>query len=104
MRDLRCALAQINATVGDLDGNAARIIAQVEAAEALGADIVAFPELALTGYPPEDLVLRRGFVEDNLRTLERVRDATQGKHVAAIVGFVDYAHDTFNAAAVLRDG
>lgn len=104
MRDLRCALAQINATVGDLDGNAARIIAQIEAAEALGADIVAFPELALTGYPPEDLVLRRGFVEDNLRTLERVRDATQGKHVAAIVGFVDYAHDTFNAAAVLRDG
>ena len=104
MRDLRCALAQINATVGDLDGNAARIIAQIEAAEALGADIVAFPELALTGYPPEDLVLRRGFVEDNLRTLERVRDATQGKHVAAIVGFVDYAHDTFNAAAVLRGG
>ena len=104
MRDLRCALAQINATVGDLDGNAARIIAQIEAAETLGADIVAFPELALTGYPPEDLVLRRGFVEDNLRTLERVRDATQGKHVAAIVGFVDYAHDTFNAAAVLRDG
>ena len=104
MRDLRCALAQINATVGDLDGNAARIIVQIEAAEALGADIVAFPELALTGYPPEDLVLRRGFVEDNLRTLERVRDATQGKHVAAIVGFVDYAHDTFNAAAVLRDG
>ena len=104
MRNLRCALAQINAAVGDLEGNAARIIAQIEAAEALDADIVAFPELALTGYPPEDLVLRRGFVEDNLRTLDRVRDATQGKHVAAVVGFVDYDHDTFNAAAVLRDG
>ena len=104
MRNLRCALAQINAAVGDLEGNAARIIAQIEAAEALGADIVAFPELALTGYPPEDLVLRRGFVEDNLRTLDRVREATQGKHVAAVVGFVDYDHDTFNAAAVLRDG
>ena len=104
MRNLRCALAQINAAVGDLEGNAARIIAQIEAAEALGADIVACPELALTGYPPEDLVLRRGFVEDNLRTLDRVREATQGKHVAAVVGFVDYDHDTFNAAAVLRDG
>lgn len=104
MRNLRCALAQINAAVGDLEGNAARIIAQIEAAEALGADIVAFPELALTGYPPEDLVLRRGFVEDNLRTLDRVREATRGKHVAAVVGFVDYDHDTFNAAAVLRDG
>ena len=104
MRDLRCALAQINAAVGDLEGNAARIIARIEAAEALDADIVAFPELALTGYPPEDLVLRRGFVEDNLRTLDRVREATQGKHVAVVVGFVDYDHDTFNAAAVLRDG
>ena len=104
MRNLRCALAQINAAVGDLEGNAARIIARIEAAEALGADIVAFPELALTGYPPEDLVLRRGFVEDNLRTLDRVREATQGKHVAVVVGFVDYDHDTFNAAAVLRDG
>ena len=104
MRNLRCALAQINAAVGDLEGNAARIIAQIEAAEALDADIVAFPELALTGYPPEDLVLRRGFVEDNLRTLDRVREATRGKHVAVVVGFVDYDHDTFNAAAVLRDG
>ena len=104
MRNLRCALAQINAAVGDLEGNAARIIARIEAAEALGADIVAFPELALTGYPPEDLVLRRGFVEDNLRTLDRVREATRGKYVAAVVGFVDYDHDTFNAAAVLRDG
>ena len=104
MRQLRCALAQINSTVGDLDGNAALIAAQIEAAEAAGADLVAFPELALTGYPPEDLVLRRGFVEANLAALERVRDATSGLHVTAIVGFVDYAHDVFNAAAVLHDG
>ncbi len=104
VRQLRCALAQINSTVGDLDGNAARIAAQIEAAEDAGADIVAFPELALTGYPPEDLVLRRGFVDANLAALERVRDATSGLHVTAIVGFVDYAHDLFNAAAVLRDG
>ena len=104
MRRLRVSLAQINSTVGDLDGNAAKIIDQIREAESVGADLVAFPELALTGYPPEDLVLRRGFVEDNLATLDRVREATIGLHVAAIVGFVDYAHDIFNAAGVLHDG
>ena len=104
MRRLRVSLAQINSTVGDLDGNADKIIDQIREAESVGADLVAFPELALTGYPPEDLVLRRGFVEDNLATLDRVREATTGLHVAAIVGFVDYAHDIFNAAGVLHDG
>ncbi len=104
MRRLRVSLAQINSTVGDLDGNADKIIDQIREAESLGADLIAFPELALTGYPPEDLVLRRGFVEDNLATLDRVREATTGMHVAAIVGFVDYAHDIFNAAGVLHDG
>ena len=104
MRRLRVSLAQINSTVGDLDGNADKIIDQIREAESLGADLIAFPELALTGYPPEDLVLRRGFVEDNLATLDRVREATTGLHVAAIVGFVDYAHDIFNAAGVLHDG
>ena len=104
MRRLRVSLAQINSTVGDLDGNADKIIDQIREAESVGADLIAFPELALTGYPPEDLVLRRGFVEDNLATLDRVREATIGLHVAAIVGFVDYAHDIFNAAGVLHDG
>ena len=104
MRRLRAAMAQINSTVGDLDGNAAKIIERIREAESLGADLVAFPELSLTGYPPEDLVLRRGFVEDNLAALERVREATRGLHVAAIVGFVDYAHDIFNAAAVIQGG
>ena len=104
MRRLRVALAQINSTVGDLEGNAARIIDRIREAEALGADLVALPELSLTGYPPEDLVLRRGFVEDNLAMLERVSEATRGLHVTAIVGFVDYAHDIFNAAAVIHDG
>ncbi len=104
LRPLRCALAQINSTVGDLEGNASRIIARIEAAEALGADIVAFPELALTGYPPEDLVLRQSFVDDNLAMLERVRAATRGRRVTAVVGFVDYDHDVFNAAAVLHGG
>lgn len=104
MRRLRASLAQINSTVGDLEGNAATIIDRIREAESIGADLVAFPELALTGYPPEDLVLRRGFVEDNLATLQRVCDATRGLHVTAVVGFVDYAHDIFNAAAVIHDG
>ena len=104
MPTLRVSLAQINATVGDLDGNADRIIGQIDAAEALGADLVAFAELAVTGYPPEDLVLRRDFVEANSAALQRVRRATEGKHVTAVVGFVDYAGDIHNAAAVLRDG
>lgn len=104
MRRLRASLAQINSTVGDLEGNAATIIDRIREAESIGADLVAFPELALTGYPPEDLVLRRGFVEDNLTMLRRVCDATSGLHVTAVVGFVDYAHDIFNAAAVIHDG
>ena len=104
MRRLRASLAQINSAVGDLAGNAGKIIERVHEAESLGADLVAFPELALTGYPPEDLVLRRGFVEDNLTTLERVCQATRGLHVTAIVGFVDYDRDIFNAAAVIHDG
>ena len=104
MRRLRVSMAQINATVGDLEGNAAKIIERIREAESLGSDLVAFPELALTGYPPEDLVLRRGFVESNLETLNRVCEATRGIHVTAIVGFVDYAHDIFNSAAVIHDG
>ena len=58
MRQLRIALAQINVTVGDLDGNAVRIIGAVREAESVGADVVAVPELALTGYPPENLLLK----------------------------------------------
>lgn len=104
MRRLRVSLAQINSTVGDLEGNATKIIERIREAESLGSDLVAFPELALTGYPPEDLVLRRGFVESNLETLDRVCESTRGLHVTAIAGFVDYAHDIFNSAAVIHDG
>ena len=104
MRRLRVSLAQINSTVGDLEGNATKIIERIREAESLGSDLVAFPELALTGYPPEDLVLRRGFVEANLETLDRVCESTRGLHVTAIVGYVDYAHDIFNSAAVIHNG
>jgi NAD+ synthase (glutamine-hydrolysing) len=103
MRTLRIALAQINTTIGDLDGNAAKIVDWTSRARDLGADVVAFPELAVTGYPPEDLVLRRSFVEDNLAALEEmVAPATAG--ICAIVGFIDLDEDVYNAAAIISDG
>ncbi|MBF6599145.1 MAG: NAD+ synthase [Dehalococcoidia bacterium] len=102
MRTLRVALAQIDTTVGDLDANAAKIIDWTARARDLGADLVAFPELAITGYPPEDLVLRRSFIADNVRALEAVVAATGG--IAAVVGFVDLDDDIYNAAAVISDG
>ncbi len=78
MRTLRVALAQINTTVGDLEGNARLILDYTERAKAQGADLVAFPELALPGYPPEDLLLRRTFIDDNMRgdAQARVRRST----------------------------
>ncbi len=82
---MRLALCQINATVGDLAGNARRIRAGIEAAKQAGAELVLFPELALTGYPPEDLLLREHFLTDTGVQLERLASATDG--IAAIVGF-----------------
>ncbi len=102
MPTLRLALAQINATVGDLSGNADKIIAYIEQARALGADIVAFPEQALTGYPAEDLLLKPSFIQDNLEQLQRVVRASAG--ITAVVGFVDSDGDIFNAAAIIHDG
>ncbi|MBM3944231.1 MAG: NAD+ synthase, partial [SAR202 cluster bacterium] len=72
MRTFRLAMAQVNVTVGDLDGNTDKIIAYVEQARSLGADLVAFPELAIPGYPPEDLVFKTQFIADNRARLDRV--------------------------------
>lgn len=103
MRMLRVALAQINATVGALDANTDRIIAGIRRAEEAQADIVAFPELAITGYPPEDLVLKPEFIADNLAALDRI--AREVGETTAVVGFVDSdGTDIFNAAAVLQQG
>ena len=102
MTRLRIALAQINPTVGDLDGNVAKIVRAYEQAEAAGCDIVAFPELAITGYPPEDLVLKPGFVADNLAALEQV--AARTGRCAAVVGYVAADRDLYNAAAVCVGG
>ena len=104
MRSLRVGLAQIDTTIGDLAGNAAKIASWTERSRELGADVVAFPELALTSYPPEDLLLRRSFVTDNLAVLEQLAGATSG--ITAVVGFVDSDDDgeIYNAAAILHDG
>ena len=103
MTTLRVALAQINVTVGDLDGNARKVLEYVEKARTLKADIVAFPELAVTGYPPEDLVFRRQFVRDNHARMERIVEGTED--IAIVLGFVEREGDSiYNAAAVACDG
>lgn len=102
MRHLRVALAQINPTVGDLEGNARKIIDWIGRARELRAELVAFPELAVTGYPPEDLLFKPAFIESNLRALDDIMRATRG--LTAIVGFVDKRDDIFNAAAILHHG
>ncbi len=99
---LRVAIAQINATVGDFDGNLKKIIKAIEQARSLGADLVTFPELALCGYPPEDLILKPQFVGDNRKYLERVVTASSG--LSVIVGFIDAGDGPYNAAAIIHDG
>ena len=101
---LRLGLAQINSTVGDLPGNTAKIMDFVQQAQGMGVDLLCFPELALTGYPPEDLLLKPSFTRDNLRALKELTIFSQGKGMALVVGFVDAAEDLYNAAAVVFDG
>ncbi len=102
MRILRIAMAQINPTVGDLKGNRDKIIDYINRAKKLGADIVAFTELAVTGYPPEDLILKPQFVKDNLRTLREITRATRS--ITAIVGYVDSNDHIYDAAAIMSNG
>lgn len=101
MRPFRLALAQINCTVGDLSGNVKKIKQYLQKAKTWQADLVAFPELAVSGYPPEDLLLKSQFVEDNLKALNQIVKATSG--ITAVVGFVDKDTDIFNAAAVINN-
>jgi len=102
---LRVALAQINVTVGDLEGNAEKMLASMRQAHEAGAHIVCFPELALAGYPPEDLLLKPGFVADNLRKLDEMIDASRDlPGLTAVIGFVDRDQDIYNAAAIISEG
>ncbi|TML37706.1 MAG: NAD+ synthase [Actinobacteria bacterium] len=102
MARLRIAACQLDTVVGDLDGNVERILAALQQAEEAGADLAVFPELAVTGYPPEDLLLKPGFVADNLKALQAL--AARTRECAAIVGFVDAGRDLHNAAAVCVRG
>jgi len=99
---LRIALAQMNAVVGDVAGNEAAIAGQISAARDAGAQLVVFPELALTGYPPEDLLLKEHFLADTRQALERIAAGVEG--IVALVGYPERAEDVHNAAAVLADG
>ena len=102
MARLRIALAQLNPTVGDLEGNLAKICEAYDQAQDAGCDIVAFPELSITGYPPEDLVLKPGFVVANLAALRTL--AARTGRCAAVVGYVASDRDIYNAAAVCANG
>jgi NAD+ synthase (glutamine-hydrolysing) len=100
---IRIALAQINCTVGDLNSNCRKILDYAEKAERYGADIVSFPELAVTGYPPEDLLLKPKFVEDNVAAVKELSRAV--RNIVAVVGFVDKGRGgAYNSAAVISDG
>lgn len=118
MRTLRIAMAQINPTVGDIAGNTRAITSWLKEASKAKADLVVFPELAITGYPPEDLLLKPKFVAENVRALTDI--ARYAKNIAAIVGYVGHGtakgiplsssvisgdrHQLFNAAAILAGG
>ncbi len=102
VRRLRIGLAQINTTVGDFKGNVRKIKETIDQARSQGVDLLAFPELAISGYPPEDLLFKPQFINENLKALDQVVEYTAGLTVVA--GFVDARKDLFNAAAVIHDG
>ncbi|MDX6723529.1 MAG: hypothetical protein QOD73_1933 [Solirubrobacteraceae bacterium] len=99
---MRLALAQINSTVGDIAGNERKVREHLARAREAGAQLVLFPELAVTGYPPEDLLLKEHFLADARAAVERIAQGTDG--IAAIVGFPERGDDVYNAAAVLAGG
>ena len=99
---MRIALAQLNAVVGDLEGNEAKIAAAIDAAREAGAALVATPELALVGYPPEDLLFKEHFLASARAALERLARRADG--IVALIGFPERADDVYNAAAVCAGG
>jgi len=87
-RRIRVGMAQINTTVGDFKGNTQKVLEAVSQARSLGVDLLTFPELTICGYPPEDLLLRPQFIEENLKSLDRVMEQSSG--LTVVIGFVDY--------------
>ena len=102
MRSLRIGMAQLNTTVGDLKGNTKKILSYIDKAKALGVELITFPELAITGYPPEDLLLMPRFNLENIECLKKIIKASSG--ICTIVGFVDVKDDIYSAAAIVHDG
>lgn len=102
MKKIRVALGQINPIVGDFDYNIKKILDNIQEAKKYQVDILVFPELALTGYPPEDLVLKPSFIEKNMRYLQLLADKV--KDIIVIIGFIDKKEDIYNAAAVIHNG
>lgn len=101
---VRVSMAQFNAKVGDLKGNVEKAIEAIKLAEMKKSDILLLPELFITGYPPEDLVLKPSFLKDNIKALEEVAKFTKGKNVTVIVGFIDVDDDAYNSAGILKNG
>jgi len=99
LHNIRFGIAQINSTVGDLSGNTRKIVEFIDRARSLGVDLLTFPELAITGYPPEDLLLKPQFIKQNRESLDKIIEHSSG--IAIVVGFVDSDADIYNAAAVL---
>ena len=102
MRTLRIALCQLNPTVGDLEGNHAKIVAGIHKARERGVDLLAFPEMVVTGYPPEDLLLKPSFIEEAEETTQSIAGLTEGMTV--VVGTVEREGDLYNSAIVFHDG
>ena len=99
MYNIRLGIAQVNSTVGDLSGNTKKIVEFIDQAKSLGVDLLTFPELAITGYPPEDLLLKPQFIKKNRESLDKIVEHSSG--IAVVVGFVDSDADIYNAAALL---
>jgi NAD+ synthase (glutamine-hydrolysing) len=99
LNNIRVGIAQINCTVGDLSGNTKKITQFIDKARSLGVDLLTFPELAIAGYPPEDLLLKPQFIKQNRESLNKIID--HSSDIALVVGFVDSDGDTYNAAAVI---
>ena len=95
-------MAQVNTTVGDFEGNTRKIIHTIDEARSQGVDLLTFPELSTCGYPPEDLLLKPHFLQENLKALEHILLCSAG--ITVVVGFVDSEGDIYNAAAVCHDG
>ena len=100
---LRIALAQMNSMVGDFDYNTNKIKSHLKQARKMGADVILFPELAITGYPPEDLLLKECFLKNSHKAMEKIIPHTRG--LTAIVGFAEkHGNAIYNSAALLCDG